>query len=828
MRRFLVYIIAALMPMLANAEQWRLHPTFDGSLSRIVDTENYTYLLSRAQPYFAGLGDYAVNYFTLFRYDKKGDEMQTLNAQNLLSDNILQTIEYNREKKYLVAVYDNGNIDLIYDNGDVVNIPGLKLAGSDFSKTVNRITFSPEHNEIYLATGFGYLVIDDKDGEVKRTVNLGTPLTAVSRFEGKLVAGSADGLFFTDFKNYPKWEDFGQLSGFTDVKSLMPWKNRLYVWAGEGGATQVPYLTLDNGSLVTNPLIQGPVVSVEPRKDGFQISGAEGLWCFDKDNNITQYIRKPEDTWKNIVGWSGNVFWKDNGRDGVSAVRATQSGSHISNWNTLIEKIVPNASNAFKATYMAYSPKYGMLVRNAGIDGRWSKYDARVPDLISGYRNMEWTPLSTTYRYNTDAFLQSNPGGVAIDPRNGDHVYSGSVFHGLLRLDLADPSKSLRLARKGDGANGMPGFVPVHDDFTSWTDVSVFSAPTFDNNGNLWTAWFDRDKAVKNQDNLEFWYWTPADRLASNDAASFRPFGRIPVKGPMGGPLQTLMALTSSANKNCLLYFSGTYQNPLVVYDTNGTLDNTADDRFVSTATFADRDGSGNVVAEYLRCAYEDPNTGDVWIGHGEGVFRLSPKAFIQNGGGVNRIKVARNDGTGQADYLLSGVSINCITADPSGRKWFATLGGGIVITSSDGTEVIKSYTTDNSPLPDNTIYGLCYNPENNSMMISTEKGLAEVFLSNATSDSSGSDIMIYPNPVRPDYFGYVNIEGLQDNALVKVVDAGGNLIKEIGFASGGEAKWDITNLNARRVPGGVYYILATGGPDSDSFSAAGKVLVVN
>ena len=71
-------------------------------------------------------------------------------------------------------------------------------------------------------------------------------------------------------------------------------------------------------------------------------------------------------------------------------------------------------------------------------------------------------------------------------------------------------------------------------------------------------------------------------------------------------------------------------------------------------------------------------------------------------------------------------------------------------------------------------------------------------------------------------------IEGLQDNALVKVVDAGGNLIKEIGFASGGEAKWDITNLNARRVPGGVYYILATGGPDSDSFSAAGKVLVVN
>ena len=86
----------------------------------------------------------------------------------------------------------------------------------------------------------------------------------------------------------------------------------------------------------------------------------------------------------------------------------------------------------------------------------------------------------------------------------------------------------------------------------------------------------------------------------------------------------------------------------------------------------------------------------------------------------------------------------------------------------------------------------------------------------------------IYPNPVRPDYFSHVKIEGVPDNALVKIVDAGGGLIKEVGFAAGGEATWDVTNLNFKRVPGGVYYVMCSGGPDSDSFSTVGKILVVN
>ena len=114
-------------------------------------------------------------------------------------------------------------------------------------------------------------------------------------------------------------------------------------------------------------------------------------------------------------------------------------------------------------------------------------------------------------------------------------------------------------------------------------------------------------------------------------------------------------------------------------------------------------------------------------------------------------------------------------------------------------------------------------------MMISTDKGLAELYLSAASSDESGkNNVKSYPNPVRPDYYGYVTISGLADNALVKIVDAAGNLIKELGFAAVGETTWDVTNLNMKRVPTGVYYVLASGGPDQNAFSSVSKILVVN
>ena len=154
-----------------------------------------------------------------------------------------------------------------------------------------------------------------------------------------------------------------------------------------------------------------------------------------------------------------------------------------------------------------------------------------------------------------------------------------------------------------------------------------------------------------------------------------------------------------------------------------------------------------------------------------------------------------------------------------------------------NGTDFLQSLllymgelTVSNSYIPSDIVYTVAYNPDNNSLLMSTEHGIAEFYPSGGSSqDNDGENTLtVYPNPVRPDYLGWVTIENLPDNSIVKITDAGGNLVKELGFAENGTVKWDVTNAEMKRVRSGVYYIFASPGSDSENTSAKGKILVIN
>ena len=819
------------MPLLVFAEQWRLHPTFDGKIERIIDTPEYTYFLSRCQPFIENAGDNTNTYFHLFRTDKDAEEIEFLCRQNLLSENIIHCAEYNFDKNYLLIVYDNGNIDLVYDDGKVVNIPGLKLANSGYEKKVNGISFYADANEIYLATEFGYILIDDAAGEIVRTYNFGVPLVSAFRIDDHVVLGNSEGLRYAD-RSAMTFDEYQPLGEFSNIKrSARLAKDKMLVWMNSGWDGLVYCVQTDStGSLSTQWIYNTFIKSLEPCKEGVLLTGYFDIFKIKEDLSTLHFGKAEEDYNDIIGGWSGNSFWINKDRYGL--VRKTFSADR--GWIVEMEKLYPNAANAFKSDNMVYHPVYGMLVRNHGINHNFTTQWEYTTDLIASLKGLTWTPMSAAYRAPNAAFEQWNPNGIAVDPANTSHIYSGSYTHGIMRLDLEVPSKSLRLGRVGDSANGLAGFIPVVKD-QSYALSCSFSSPLFDNNGTMWVAWFDYDvnkearekEQTPTGDDVEFWYWAKDNRLASNNAASFKPMTKWRIKNLVGSASQKIIPLHSPSYRNILMYYSGSWGGALVFIDHKGTLDNQNDDERVDIKEFTDQDGL-KVEFAYIMSVYEDTANGLVWLGLDNGVLNFRPSEIMKTGGRVNRIKVSRNDGTNLADYLLDGVSVNCIIPDNSGRKWFGTGGGGIVVTSGDGTEVLRTYTTDNSELPDNTVYSICYNPENNSMMISTDKGLAELFLSTSAGGDSDNKALIYPNPVRPDYFGYVTIEGVADNALVKIVDAGGNLIKEVGFAAGGEARWDVTNLNSKRVPGGVYYVLVSGAPDGESFSTAGKVLVVN
>jgi hypothetical protein len=74
------------------------------------------------------------------------------------------------------------------------------------------------------------------------------------------------------------------------------------------------------------------------------------------------------------------------------------------------------------------------------------------------------------------------------------------------------------------------------------------------------------------------------------------------------------------------------------------------------------------------------------------------------------------------------------------------------------------------------------------------------------TSQETLENVVVYPNPVRPNYAGTVKITGLTDRANVKITDVTGSLVFE-QTAQGGTIEWDTTAFGSYKVASGVYML---------------------
>ena len=194
----------------------------------------------------------------------------------------------------------------------------------------------------------------------------------------------------------------------------------------------------------------------------------------------------------------------------------------------------------------------------------------------------------------------------------------------------------------------------------------------------------------------------------------------------------------------------------------------------------------------------------------------------------VRRPKVARGDGTNLADYLLSGADVMAIASDGAGRQWFGTNGGGILISSGDGTRVIDQFTEENSMLPSDNVYSIGFDPTGNAVWIGGARQTSTYFCDATPAAEDYSEVLAFPNPVRPEHSGPVTIQGLMDDSLVKIVDASGSLVCELGTSNGGMAQWDLTDMKGRPVGAGVYYILSSTSAEAQgSKGNSTKILVI-
>lgn len=806
-----------------NPGSWKLHPTSDGNIFRIYDTPTRTYMLGGAQPFGYNNPSYLNPYFFVFYYDKENDGWVSMSRQNKLSENVGTFAAYNAQKRYLLVVYDNSNIDLIYDSGKVVNVPGLMQTTMSSSKKVNSVTFDSERNRAYLATDFGYIVINDEKGEISESKNLGKVIDSVTRIDDRLLM-LIDGVIYDIDVNVPvfNFEDCRQALYCANGVEFLPLSGSLSgIMVGADGSYRIHLLSYSDGILHDEVIDKYGLSRNEivANRDGYLLATAGAMVILNRDGSTWAAGREGDDATRVVGSWDNVEFWFAIDRQGLYSKKRVGGV-----WSQTRQPSRPNAPAPYQATNGAIHPDKGLLIVNHGIDLDYTVHGVPVPVLLSGLKGSEWTQYGMPYRNPERASILSNPNGLAIDPIDNKYVYFGSVLNGLLRINLDDPKDLLHMSHPADRGSQYDTYVKVADDPKAWSDFCRFAPVMFDNDGTLWTTGHDIDNKGRG---ITLWYWTPDMRRNIKSAASFRPFGKMEYPTVTSSASATFLPLKSSVNKNIIAYYGNNFGDDLVFIDHKGTLDSTADDDIVKMSAIYDQDG-GVVTKDRVKDMLEDPETGLLWVATTTGVFTVQPRRAFTDPQSVNLIKVSREDGSELADYLLNGVSVNKMTIDGAGRKWFATMGAGVVCTSADGRTIISEFTTDNSVLPDNNVTGVIYNPSNHSMMFMTMHGLVEYFLPGASTSEAMTKVRAYPNPVRPDYYGWVTIDGLTDNAIVKIVDNGGNLVRELGPAQAGSVQWDCTNMSHKRVQTGVYYIMASNGPNSEATASVGKIMVMN
>lgn len=803
----------------AFSGDWKLYNTFDSNIQKIIDTPDKVYMHVWAQPYLSTTSGYSEEFPMLFAYDKDSEEMIGLNKRNKLSDNIVSFVDYNPDKKYLLIVYSNSSIDFVYDSGEVYTVSSLMSANIPYSKKVNFVTFDPEKNHVYVATDFGYLVLNDKKHEVSSSRIYGKKILSAGRIGDNLIIFDEEKGYHTSATSVdPSFSSLTPIEGIVKPTRLMPLDANSFAFLTDGYPSDFIKATISsNGSVTLNNLSRDAFSTVSHNKDGYVITSGAQIYFLDNKGNLTSYVLTDDIRNLKSGSWDKKEVWVAADRKGLRSLDYKDGKFTVTR-----DYIMPNSPSAYISQSMLYHDKYGLLLSNKG-DSRQLGGNAYIPSLINGLKHGEWTHYGPAYGNPGRASVITDPHGLAIDPNDPKYVYQSSRFNGIVRFNLEDPEDILHMSYDLDADKGKSGFYVIAPTQKFWNKVCGFTDPEFDSYGNLWCSYENND-IPRSQNYTEVYVW-PSEARKAGDASGWKV---INVPGSVNTWKAKLKPLKYSSNKNFVVVCPNETYDPIMLLNHKGTLDNTSDDDVVVMKNLYDQDGN-SVNCQYVYSIFEDMESGLVWIGTDAGIFTFNPvNIFNRDSQRVNRIKVARNDGTNLADYLLDGVPISQITSDNKGRKWIATEGAGLVCTSGDGRTINFTLTEENSFIPSNNVYGVAYNPEDNSMMISTDHGLASYYPSgNSGSSAEESQVKVYPNPVRPDYFGWVTIEGLPDNARVKIVDSMGGLVKELGPAEGGRLQWDVTNHERRGVKSGVYFIMASSGANDENFAKVSKILVI-
>lgn len=424
---------------------------------------------------------------------------------------------------------------------------------------------------------------------------------------------------------------------------------------------------------------------------------------------------------------------------------------------TLNQQIKPNGpteNSAFSIT----ATKNELWV----VYGAHSSLGSPFPQTKKGFshlKNNNW--LNTEY---SNVLTAANLVSVTVNPFNPDQVFMGSFWDGLLEVN-----------------NDIPTVLynETNTDLELWNGWILSQKSTFDSDGKLWFTTVrvnDPLKVYNPQDGSLISY--EFSSLFSNPGSDEINYSDIVI------------------DQNNVKWLGTTLNGVLGFSENNGTtmIKNISED-------------NGNLPSFVVRAIAID-NDNNLWIGTNLGLRVLyNTSGFFTTANPQAESIIILEEGIPKE--LMFGQTITDIKVDGANNKWVSTLDAGVFLFSPDGQNTIHHFTKDNSPLPSNGITDMSIGNTSGVIYFATEKGMVAFNANSTTSATDLENVVIQPNPVRPNYNGNVIIKGLVDGSNIKITDVSGNLVDE-NTVKGGTYEWNQTAFGKHKVASGVYIVMVT------------------
>lgn len=712
---------------------------------------------------------------SLFYFDTNNQSINRLSKTNGLSDINISVMKKDSENDLIIVAYENANVDIIYNNS-IENISDIERANIIGLKSINNITFFEE--DAYLSCSFGIVRLDIEKKEVKSTYflnsnqNLG--VNDVLFFNDSIFAATDSGIYIgeinSNLSDYRKWTTSNVQ---TNVSDLVLKQQEIYFL----NETDSIFRYVNNNAQFV--LKEEMLRAIKVIDNQLYVLSQSKLHKLNSTDNLdliseSSFIYKGNDLIKDQ-----NKYWIADGSK--SLVSIDQEGR--------LQKYTPEGPKS-NLVFSLNTSNDKLFVSPGGISIIWNNNNT--------YKGFYW--------------LENNNWG------NLNYNQLGDVDVRDITTIIEGPNQMLYLASWNDGLiqlkSGENGYeyLQSHNHFTSNGQLQTLSPDAasasygrmrvkglaLDNRGDIWITNSLVEKGLARMNSQQQWQ--------SYDITSYNT---------LTNHLGDLII-----DDNNQKWFYVAKGGGLIVYNDNDTPEISGDDQDIHLNTTA---GQGGLPSNLILSLAKDRD-GKIWIGTDKGlaVFYNPENIFEQDIIEAQQVLVEVD---GYVEPILNNESISAIAIDGANRKWFGTQNSGLFLYSSDGSEQLQHFTENNSPLFSNNITSLAINQKTGEVFIGTSQGLISYKGGAIVGQESHSNVLVYPNPVRDDYYGPIAIRGLVQDAKVKITDINGLLVAEM-TALGGQAVWDGTNGNGIRVSTGVYLVFSTN--DFGTETNVAKVLFIN